>query len=294
MSPIPLTTADALRAAAGLAALGVIAYAWGIEPYRIRVTERRIGIPGLPDALDGLTICHLSDLHIGEYRRLERALERVLSGREVDLCAITGDILCGPGGIEHAGRVLSRLATRFGAYAVYGNAEHDAWTAGVPIAEGLEAQGMRVLVNRGERLAIRGCEVLIAGVDDPYLGHDDAEEAMAGSETASLTILLAHSPDIIRGLGSRTPHLILAGHTHGGQIRLPFIGAPWLHCRHRGLSISDGYYGPDELTRGAGRDLSDTRMYVCRGLGGSGIRARFLCPPEVAILTLRKEDPGNP
>lgn len=294
MSIVPVTASDILRAAAGLAGLAVIAYAWGIEPYRIQVTQREIEIPDLPDSLDGLTICHLSDLHVGDYRRVERALARKLAGREADLCLISGDLLCSPRGIKHVGRMLSKLKTSFGAYAVYGNAEHDPWTPGVPIAEGLEAQGIRILVNEAVRLTIGGRDVLIAGVDDPYLGHDKPDEALAGGRDAALRILLAHSPDVIRDLGSEIPHLILSGHTHGGQICFPFIGPLWLHCRHPNLGIRDGYYGPEELARSAGRDLGNVRMYVCRGLGGSGIRARFLCRPEVTFLTLRKETPQNP
>jgi hypothetical protein len=283
-----LTTADIVRTGAGLVGIGTIFYAWGIEPYRIQVTERTIGIPGLPDPLDGFTICHLSDLHVGSFRRVEKALARKLSGREVDLCLITGDLVSRPEGMKHVGRILSHLESGHGFYAVFGNSEHEPWTPGVPIAEELEAQGIRVLINQGERLTINGSEILIGGVDDPYLARAEPDRALAGP--ASLRILLAHSPDIVMDLGNEIPDLILSGHTHGGQICLPLVGALWLHCRHPKLGIRDGYYGPEELSRIAGRDLGGTQMYVGRGLGGSGIRARFLCRPEVVFLTLRKKE----
>ncbi len=283
-----LTTTDILRAGAGLLGIGTIVYAWAIEPYHIQVTERTIGMPELPDSLDGLTICHLSDLHVGDFRRIEKALVRKLSGREVDLCVITGDLVSCPQGMKHVGRILSHLKSHHGFYAVFGNSEHESWTPGVPIAEELEAEGIRVLINQGRRVTINGSEVLIGGVDDPYLGRAEPDRALAGS--APLTILLAHSPDIVRDLGDEMPDLILSGHTHGGQICLPFLGALWLHCRHPKLGIRNGYYGPDELSRIARRGLGRTQMYVSRGLGGSGIRARFLCRPEVAFLTLRKKE----
>lgn len=285
-----LTTADILRTAAGLAGLGTIVYAWAIEPYSIEVTEREIGIHDLPDSLDGLRICHLTDLHIGGYRRIERALARTLSSLEVDICVICGDLLCGAEGIKHFGHVLSHLRTRYGIYAVYGNGEHDPWTPGVPLAEELEAQGVRMLINQQARLTVNSSEVLLGGVDDPFLGYDDPETALSGAESASLRILLAHAPDIVKDLGAQLPDLILAGHTHGGQICFPFIGPIWLHSRHPRLGICDGYYGPETLSQIAGRDLGRTQMYVCRGIGGSGIRARFLCKPEVALLTLRRQD----
>lgn len=275
-----------LHTAAGLMGLGAITYAWGIEPYRIELTEREIEIPDLPESLDGLTICHLSDLHVGGYRRLERALARMLQGREVDLCAITGDLVSGRHAIEHVGRILTHLGTRLGTYAVCGNSEHDPWMFGVPMAQEFEAQGIRLLVNRGERLIVNGSEILIGGVDDPYLGLAEPDRALAGG-SASLGILLAHSPDIVRDLGDEIPDLVLCGHTHGGQICLPLIGALWLHCRHPRLGVRGGYYGPERLSAIGGRDLGHLQMYVCRGLGGSGIRARFLCRPEVSFLTLR-------
>jgi len=275
-----------LRTAAGLVGLGAITYAWGIEPYRIELTEREIEIPDLPGSLDGLTICHLSDLHVGGFRRLERALARILWGREVDLCVITGDLVSGPGGMKEVGRILSHLRVHHGMYAVFGNSEHDPWTPGIPIVEELEAQGIRLLLNQGERLIVNGSAVLIGGVDDPYLGLAEPDRALAGG-SASLRILLAHSPDIVRDLGDEIPDLILCGHTHGGQIRLPLIGALWLHCRHPRLGVRDGYYGPEQLSAIGGRDLGRLQMHVSRGLGGSGIRARFLCRPEVSFLTLR-------
>jgi predicted MPP superfamily phosphohydrolase len=155
----------------------------------------------------------------------------------------------------------------------------------------LEAQGIRMLINHGQLVAINGSEVLIGGVDDPYLGHDDPDQALTGGECASLRILVAHAPDVVKDLGIQLPELILAGHTHGGQIRLPFVGPLWLHSRHPQLGISDGYYGPEQLSTIADRDLSNTHMFVCRGLGGSGIRARFLCRPQIVFLTLRARRP---
>lgn len=281
-----ITSSDGLRAA-GLVALGVITYAWGIEPYRIQVVRPTVEIPNLPEPLDGLTICHLSDLHVGAFRRLEKALYRKLRGLEVDLCLISGDLLHAASGFDPLARTLSGLRTRHGIYAVPGNAEHDPWAAGLPVAERLEERGIRALVNRAETITVRGVEIAIAGVDDPYLGLDDPEKALADTASAGLRVLLAHSPDIVKDLGAEVPDLILCGHTHGGQIRLPFTGALWLHSRHSGLAISDGLYGPDTLSAVAGRDLADLRLYVSRGLGGSGIRARFMCRPEVTVITLR-------
>jgi hypothetical protein len=125
-------------------------------------------------------------------------------------------------------------------------------------------------------------------VDDAFSGCDDLESAMSGIPEGLPTILLTHSPDILMRLAGRAPDLILAGHTHGGQIRFPFIGALWLHSRYR-LRISQGYFGADMLSRLSGGNVGAVQMYVSRGLGGSGIRSRLLCPPEIALITLHRK-----
>lgn len=281
-----MTWIDLVWTVLGALALGLIVYAWAVEPYRIRISTLDIGIPHLSDSLDGFTICHLSDLHIGRFGRLERKLARMLSTVDADLCLITGDLLSAPGGVEPLAQVLAGLRPKHGIFAVLGNSEHDPWMPGASVADDLAKHGIRVLINECTYLSLDGTGLSIAGVDDPFLGLDDPGRALAGCRSGSVRILLAHSPDVLANLGAHAPDVILAGHTHGGQICIPFLGALWTHCRYD-LKISAGYYGPHRLSRIAGGHLAHTQMYISSGLGGSGVRARFLCRPEVAILRLK-------
>ncbi len=213
----------------------------------------------------------------------------MLSTVEVDLCLISGDLLSSPRGVLPLARVLGNLASKHGAFAVLGNAEHDPWMPGVSIARDFGGHGIRVLINQCTYLSVARTGLSIVGVDDPCLGFDKPQEAFSGCRPGSLRILLAHSPDVLANLGADVPDLILAGHTHGGQIRIPLLGALWTQCRY-GSKVSAGHYGPNRLSRIARKRLNRTQMYVSRGLGRSGIRARFLCCPEVALLRLKARD----
>lgn len=270
-----------------IAAAALAVYALFIEPYRIRLTRVEIPINGLPESLDGFTICHLADLHISEYGFFERRVERLLSSIDADICALTGDVLNDKAGQDALLRMLNSLRTRLGAYVVPGNNDYRGCSEGESLLTGLRGFGLNLLINQSETACWHGAELAIIGVDDPFLGLDDLESAMSGVGESGFRLLLAHSPDIIKRLGRRRVDLILAGHTHGGQICLPWLGPIWLHCRYE-LGLSAGYFGPCDLSRAVGEDMVGVRMYVTRGLSSSLLRVRFLAPPEVALLTLRR------
>jgi hypothetical protein len=265
----------------------LIAYAFLIEPYRIRVTRLQIEIPNLPGALNGFTICHLSDLHTIKYGYIERRLNALLRGLKVDLGVITGDLADGYGKPECVADALRGFTPKLGIYAVSGNGE---WGLRIPFAKlrkDLSDSGIVFLCN--EHVSPFGEDGIlhIIGVDDPFSQRDDPKCALQGVGDQGIRIMLAHSPDIFQHLDD-VVDLVLVGHTHGGQIRMPLIGPLWLHCRYH-LGIANGYQTPEELSRRTGRSISRMRGYVSRGLGNSGIHARFLCPPEVAILTLHEK-----
>lgn len=268
-----------------LAVLLIASYAFLIEPYRIKISRLDVEIPELPESLRGLTICHFSDLHITKYGYIERSLNQILRSLHVDLGVITGDLADGYGHPDAVIETLRGFAPRLGVYAVSGNGD---WGLRIPYARfmnDLQESGLIFLSNEHSTpLGVDGY-LHIIGVDDPFSGRDDIDRALAGIGEGGVRIMLAHSPDIFQKLDDRVD-LVLAGHTHGGQIRLPFVGALWLHCRYR-LGISDGYVSPDELSRRTGRRISRMRGYVSRGIGNSGPHARFLCQPEITIINLR-------
>ncbi|HUV04784.1 MAG TPA: metallophosphoesterase [Armatimonadota bacterium] len=282
-----MSVGDILAPMAVVAALGLIVYAFLVEPYWIRLSEVDIRIEGLPESLDGFKICHLSDTHTSRYGRLERKLSKLLSGIEADLCVITGDLLNAKAGREALRRVLSLFNPRFGFFAVLGNGDYKPQILLPECVGELEQLGIQLLQNSSATLLPNGLEMSIIGVEDPFLGLDDIARAMSGAAEGGFKLLLAHSPDVVVEAAGQPLDLILAGHTHGGQVRIPAIGAFWLHCRYR-LGISGGCYGPEVLSRALKRDVGRLQMYVNRGVASGTLSPRFMCPPEVALITLHR------
>jgi uncharacterized protein len=285
----------ALLAAGALSAAGAACVGYGIlverDWYRLRRQRVRALAPGQPP----LTVLHLSDLHLtaADTKRM-RFLER-LAAEPVDLVVLTGDMLGEPEALGPVLATLGRFRPRLGAVAVLGS--NDYWaprfrnpltyftgpssrrhrSAGRnpwrELVEGLEARGWTVLSNRRGRLG----DVELAGMDDPHIRHDDPGVAVPpnGEVPARLRLGVVHSPyrralDAFAGNGY---DLVLAGHTHGGQVRLPGVGALVTNCdlprdRVRGLSRWGGSW-----------------LHVSGGLGTSKYAPfRFACRPEATLL----------
>ena len=267
--------------------LGWCIYAYFIEPFLIRTTRMELSFPNLPQPLDGFTICQLSDIHSVKAGQFESILGKALSGLEVDLCVVTGDIVSSRRGLESLPVMFGGLNPRLGTFAVPGNGDYKSGVPITEIADELREVGVRLLRNESVTLTQDGAALHVIGADDPHRRLDDLEQAESLIAGDGFRLLLAHSPDILVRVREETAHLILAGHTHGGQIRIPFLGALWLHC-HEPLGIAMGYFGPERLSAILKRTMPDTRLYVTRGLGGSSVRARFMCRPEIVIITLRR------
>lgn len=282
-----ILTAIVLWAAVALIALFVW-YVRYVEPYRFEVTRLELRFPELPEALEGLTITHLSDFHCqptgGSARTSHQA---VRLAREVgsELVVITGDMLDGYDLLDVSGEQLEGLEAPLGVFAVLGNHDHYCFYAGPlgatphpPVAEikrKLAERGIEVLSNETRLIERGAARLALAGVDDVASGNDDLSATLAGADGADLVMLLAHSPDVLDESQADRADLVLCGHTHGGQLRLPWIGSPWAPV-WRDRRRSSG------LMR-AGRAL----CYVNRGVA-SATQARLNCRPEVAVLTLRR------
>ncbi|MGQ9533233.1 MAG: metallophosphoesterase [Desulfotomaculales bacterium] len=255
---------------------GVAAGSGGVVVERVEVP-----LPGLPAELDGLTVAHISDLHygFGRFRREEDVAEvtALVSALGPELIVFTGDLVDRWAGPER-GKVppLQGLAAPLGAYAVPGN--HDRHLGRQGLARLLAASGVELLVNRSMRLERNGRPFWLVGLDDPLTGNPDLTRAMAGVPPGDLKILLVHAPDFAPRAVHAGIQLQLSGHSHGGQIRLPGIGA--LYCPPLGRAYPLGL----RVVPG-----SHTLVYTSRGLGTTGVPFRLFCPPEVALLTLRAE-----
>jgi predicted MPP superfamily phosphohydrolase len=259
-----------------------------VEPERIEVTAREVRSADLPEELDGAVICHVSDLHITADPRNSATVAEAIRSVQADLYVLTGDMIHGPRGVSALMTWLDDLANAMRpAVAVLGNAEHKRRIPTSSLVRQLEARGVRVLRNEVTEVSIGRGTVQIVGLDDPHTGHSRPLDAFARADTARWTVVLVHSPEGILPLEGRRADLVLAGHTHGGQILLPGIG--WVSDNtHHSVGLISGWYDSQDLAVKAGIRNGPKALYVSRGLGTSGWPLRLRCRPELALLTLRR------
>lgn len=266
-------------AAGAVTAGAVVAYATMVEPRHVQLTRPRIHLRDLPPALEGLRIGLLSDLHAGSltpHRTLDRAVQ-LLSSARPDLIAITGDFADRHRADYRAAfRVLQPLRAPLGVYAVPGNHDHavgiDGWRR-----EMAAATGIRDVTNRFYMLNVGDARLCVAGADDLEEGHPELRLPPAAER--DFTLLLAHNPETAE-LSRRSCDaidLLLSGHTHGGQVRLPFVGA-----LERKSQIYDAGL----------RRRPWTQVYTSRGVGSTLLPARLGARPEVALLELTARPRG--
>jgi uncharacterized protein len=277
-----------LGAATAVSAFGVAASKGFREAQHISSTEVVISVAQLPAAFDGLTIVHLSDFHYDPIRTAKPIGDAV---REVnrlrpDIVVLTGDFVTLPQfsskrdaianietQSEPCAELLSQLRPSRGIFAVLGNHDHN--RKGWVVTDSLQTRGIRVLRNQSVPLEIRGSRMWIAGVDDVLRGAADLSAAMYGIPRNETTILLAHEPDFADYAAEYPVNVQLSGHSHGGQIRLPFLGPPYLP------ELARKY--PWGL-----RKVGDLTLYTNCGLGTLELPIRINCPPEVTLIRLRQ------
>ena len=240
----------------------------------IEVTEHQMGLEGLPEAFRGFRIVHLTDLHHGLYFPAEAlaAVVELTNELEPDIVAVTGDFVTRSRNyIEPVAQMLSGLRTRSGVFAVLGN--HDFRVGAGEIAHALDHHGIQVLRNRHVTLRRAGQKCYLAGVDD-FLYRADLRRAMRGIPSGAPTVLLSHNPAIIDEAADMGVNLVLSGHTHGGQVKLPLIGCVYGRSeRKMRFKIGHDYLGP-------------TQIYVSRGIGTVVLPVRYRCPSEIPHFVL--------
>ncbi len=239
----------------------------------IRTNRNRVVIPHLSPAFEGFVLLHLSDLHLDMDAAIGRALFERVRAVDYDLCVITGDFRARTyGAIDQAVAEAARLRLHLKGevLAVLGN--HDF----LEMVPGLEAAGIRVLLNESTLVERAGERLHVAGIDDPhYYQMDNLEKAAAGIPEDEAAILLSHSPETYRHAAHAGFDLMLCGHTHGGQICLP-----------GGIAVTYNARCPRRLGKGAWR-YQGLQGYTSVGAGSCVVDARFNCPPEITLHELR-------
>lgn len=274
--------AGAAVAAAG--ALGVVGDGTFFEANRPKVVSIEIPLSRLPQSWDGLRIAQLSDLHYDPHFSavpITKAVDLV-NGLQPDLVVVTGDFVTAPfsGGrshlvraakmIEPCAQLVAQMRAPLGIHACMGN--HDVATDEAHIAEVLQSHGISVLRNRSFPLERGGARLWLGGLDDVLEGKYDLKLTLKGIPRPEPVVLLVHEPDYasyVRGVD-----LQLSGHSHGGQIRLPLLGAPILPVMGRAY--------PQGLRR-----IGSLTLYTNVGIGTIWVPMRLNCPPEVTLITLR-------
>jgi len=240
---------------------GLVVYARWVEPYRVEVSHHRVPMP----VTRPLRVAQLSDLHTKGVGRRERRVLSLLDEEAPDVIVVTGDMVADGGNYAGVEETLKELHAPLGVWLVQGNWEH--WRPSSGAAGAYAAAGVRDITNASARLRD---DVWLVGLDDTLAGNPDAARAFEGVPPGANVIVLLHSPTGVHQVQKRAS-LVLAGHTHGGQIRLPWGTPLWLPP------------GSGEFVEGM-YEVGGTTMYVSRGIGNSIVEARLFCRPELAMF----------
>ena len=264
-----------------LVGVGSAGYGYLMEPNWIKVETVRLKLPRLSRKFSGLRVAQISDIHMGgwmNFERLQRAADLVIE-QEPHLLLITGDFLIGHDSaaisqqtIEDLITALSRLAAFCPTFAVLGN--HDYWTDAETVRRILSSSGITELNNTVFTLQREDERLHLCGVDDIWEGYARLDDVLAQLKEGGAAILLAHEPDFAdTSAATGRFDLQLSGHTHGGQVVLPFVGPPILP--HLGRKYPSGLYKVGEMFQ-----------YTNRGIGMARLPLRINCPPEITLFVL--------
>jgi hypothetical protein len=299
ISPWPITRRRLLKQ--GLCgAAGLVLYSSEIERHWIEVTEHDISLAGLPQVFDGMRIAQLSDIHLDEYTEpffLRDVIERV-NRMAPDAIFLTGDFVSeSPLPRRFSSSAFARRARKFGVgaawqcgnllrelkcrqlYAILGN--HDVVVGAGEVTDALTANGITLLRNAYLPIERSGGRFWLAGLDDPVEGDPNPDLAIPPrirNVPNEPIVLMCHAPDYVDDLRAlpvgNAIGLMLSGHTHGGQIRLPLVGA--LALPSLGKKYVEGWFR-----------FGGLQLHVNRGIGTVGLPFRLNCPPEITLITLR-------
>jgi len=282
--PLRTTRRNFLRlAAAGVAVVGIDSF--GIEPNLPKVVQRELSLRRWPAGLDGFRIALLSDFHYDPVFSVHpiRAAIGMVNDLRPDLIVLTGDFVSLPllkrrdvesaGAAEPCAQLLGQLKARHGLWAVLGN--HDFYADPGVVGAALHAHGIQLLENASVPIEFNGARFWLSGVNDVLSQTSDLSATLHNVPADEATVLLAHEPDYADYAARFPVDLQLSGHSHGGQVRFPFL--PPLYLPDLAHKYISGLYRIGPLT-----------LYTNRGLGTVNIPVRLNCTPEITLLTLSK------
>ena len=282
-SPASISRRRFLKIAGG-ATLGIAAYGTFFERTHLVIRREEFFLPRLPEAFDGFTIAQLSDLH---YNRLTNApvirhAIQATNALKPDLIALTGDYVTIPwyldediasaGDITPCVELVKQLSAPNGVVAVLGN--HDHFSDPILITQVLAANSIQVLRNKLFPIDRSGARLWIAGIDCVLAGGAELQQTLRLVPPDATTVVLVHEPDFADQVARFPVDLQLSGHSHGGQVRIPYLGSPVLPRMARKYPLGR-------------RKVHDLQLYTNPGIGSIHVPMRLFCPPEVTLVTLR-------
>jgi predicted MPP superfamily phosphohydrolase len=288
LAQFPINRRTFLRLTAATAATAVAAIgadATVLEPNRPRIVRKELSLRRWPARLDGFTIVLLSDFHYDPHFSVHplHAAIGMVNDLRPDLIVLTGDFVTAPFGngddekaastAKPCARLLHQMRARHGLWSVLGN--HDWATDPQQVKSALQAEGIDCLANQSVAIEHDGARFWLAGVDDVLSETADLPKTLHSVPENEATVLLVHEPDYADAVARFPVDLQLSGHSHGGQIRLPWLGP--LYLPELARKYAWGLYRVGGLT-----------LYTNPGLGTMGLPARWNCPPEITLLILRR------
>ncbi|NFI94808.1 metallophosphoesterase [Clostridium botulinum] len=261
---------------------GIFAYSIYVEPNLLSVKNIEINNSSNIKNEDTIKIAQISDIHLGEYYtidKLEKLVNKVNS-QNADIIVFTGDLFDNVSKFEDTSKVahiLKKLNAKIGKYAIYGNHDYGGGAKNI-YKNVMEDSGFKILVNDQANVKLdSGKTISILGLDDALLGNPDVEKTARNIKESNYNLLLLHEPDLSDKFVSYNIDLILAGHSHGGQVKIPFLGeivTPPLAEKYK-----DGLYNLNTQR--------NTQLYVNSGIGNTKMPFRFMNVPEVSIFEIK-------
>jgi predicted MPP superfamily phosphohydrolase len=241
---------------------------------QLTLSSATISLDSLPTAFDGVRILVVSDIHAGSFvspAALKGAIQKLML-LEPDLILLPGDLVTARASeFDEHREAFDLLRAPLGTFATLGN--HDHYTGDVAgLAERMQASGIELLTNRSIELERAGQRLSLAGVDDLVMGSPNMNAAL--DNTAGPVVLMSHNPDLLFDAARRNVSLMISGHTHAGQIRIPGLPVIVRQSRYR---LDEGRFR-----------VGKTEAVVSRGLGVVGVPLRLYCSPEALLLTLKR------
>ncbi|PLS06379.1 metallophosphoesterase [Neobacillus cucumis] len=256
-------------------------YANQIEPSLLEISDVEIKHSLIPTSFDGLRIIQFSDTHLGFHYNLTQFITLVNKIKDLnpDIILFTGDLMDEPNKytkIKELIPILESLHAPLGKYCIFGNHDHGGYGSEI-YRNIMESTDFKVLLNKSVTLRKNGSNISLLGIDDAMLGNPDLPLALKNIPNNRFKILLSHAPDLAEAAAQYPIQWQISGHSHGGQVKLPILGAliipPFAQKYPEGHYFIQGNY--------------PLNLYVNRGIGTTRLPFRFMAKPELTVFTLR-------